>query len=166
MSFLGKADRFVEKMPPKDAKKVLSLLIHFTSMMNQTKRDSFKITKRIKACGDLYSQMEKFLWPYTVKALYFEAQNFWRQTLIAKQECPRPGRLETRRADALTCWFCENHSDVLSTGFVSDLSMFEPRQDHRGRQRFIDTAQPSDAFATVESQENWQQGFDQIESWV
>jgi hypothetical protein len=103
--------------------------------MKQTKRDENKIAQRILQCGEMYAAMEKRLWNQTTKALLFEATVFWNQQTGAGRQCEKPGRLENRRADALTCWFCENHQDVLSGDFVTDLSVFGDRKAGRGRHR-------------------------------
>jgi hypothetical protein len=52
--------------------------------------------------------------------LLWEANTYYRKTIEAGGHIAKVGRVEQRRLDALYCWFCENHSQVLSGDFAVD----------------------------------------------
>jgi hypothetical protein len=116
--------------------------------MSQTQRDDKKINEWISRSSALFAPIEECLWNFRFSALLEEAMAFWRAMSTKGIPCKKPGRLEHRRSDALICWFCDNHADVLQNNFVVDLSVSGLRANGRGRRRIAKNsgAVPSTPF--------------------
>jgi hypothetical protein len=88
-----------------------------TGAQAQTIRDRQNIEERIRKAM-LFNQMAKCLSRWTKTMLLWEANTHYRKTIEAGHHIAKVGRVEHRRLDALYCWFCENHSEVLCGDFA------------------------------------------------
>jgi hypothetical protein len=97
----------------------------------QAMRDADTIIRRKQQCGTMFEVMKKRLSPWPKKLLLIEGMFFCSNSLAKGHTVVKPGRLENRRFDALICWFCEQHSDILLGNFCVDLSVLDGRSSSR-----------------------------------
>jgi uncharacterized protein YerC len=111
-----------------------------TAGQAQTVRDREAIARRKERLSE-FEQMRQFLSAWDKAQLLLEAKTYYQQTIEAGSPVAQVGRVEKRRLDALTCWFCENHKEVLLRQFAIGDMM---QRQKKGMMQWL-PSQPSQA---------------------